>query len=104
MARLSNHHTINPMIKNIQKGSNECTAQEIERLKVGLDQYKKDLKDAELKNEIITLGLAQIINKYRSMAESCDRTSIKLLCSCIVRDIINTGKASEIDVTKLLNL
>jgi len=59
------------------------------KTETSLDQYRKDLSEAENKKEIIQLGFRQMILKYTAHANSTQCTTVKLLASNIVEDLKN---------------
>lgn len=73
------------------------------KTETSLDQYRKDLGEAETKNDIIHLGCQQLIRKYTAYAHASECPTIKLIASNIVQDIKNILSVANTSTQEIIN-
>jgi len=74
---------------------------ELQICSTALSQYKADVNQAELENELLRLGFEQLIKKYTKRA-SGSSVSCQLLCSNVVEDVKIILQTVDKPVTELL--
>jgi hypothetical protein len=77
-------------------------AHELRRTSIALSQYKDDLKDVEYENEIMRLGINQVIDKYTRLARVTDNIALQLGYSCVVEDMKNVLKVTTMTAEQIL--
>ena len=56
------------------------------RMQVAIDQYKNDLRQHTTNAQVTEAGLQAIVKKYTQLANECECTVVKLICSNIIED------------------
>ncbi len=91
-------------MKNLPKDQVNQHARDLQRAHIGIRQLKKDLRDSELQNEIIMLGVNQIISKFTRRGIKSKCTLEQLACSIIVQDLKTTIKVANTHINQIIIL
>lgn len=89
-------------IGNFFKDKVDLVTRELERTSIALDQFKRDLKDAELANQVLITGILDLMEKYRSHSTMTNDASVKLAYSIVVEDLRNVIRVSQVSAEELL--
>jgi hypothetical protein len=81
--------------KNQFKDKVDVVASELQRVSRALSQFKIELIEAELSNDVILAGLQQAITKYTDEGKSTANVTLKLAYSNFIKDIENIIKVSQ---------
>jgi uncharacterized membrane-anchored protein YhcB (DUF1043 family) len=76
---------------------------QLSKTETSLDQYRKDLGEAETKNDIIKLGYEQMIKKYTAYANASECLTVKLIASNIVQDLKNILTVANTSTEEIIN-
>lgn len=74
---------------------------DLQRTSIALSQFKEDLKEAELENQILHTGIERLISKYTKKGFECDNLSMKLAFSIVIKDletVISVSRQSSTDI------
>ncbi len=74
----------------------------ITRMRVSIDQYRNELRDAKTDIEVIDSVMKAIVKKYKGHGESSECIIVKLLCSAVVVDVENILKVSSEPVENII--
>lgn len=77
-------------------------ASQLHKVSVVLAQYKEDVDDEKLVNNLMAVDIQNMIKKYTRYAEISKCTTVKLLCSIIIIDLEKTLRNQNFDLKQLL--